>query len=469
MWTTSACISLARDTGVPVFAAPERQRAASIDFGGMHVGSSAGVVQPRDVRELAAVVDWAGARSLSLTVRGAGLSQSGQSIAMNSLTIDTSRLDWIIEQQLPSAARDGKLFCGAGLSWGRLLDFSSAKSRVPYVFPLNPDLTVGGVASAGGIGPTSHRHGLFVSGVSSLEVVTGTGEVLICTPTANRMLFDACLSGLGRVGVIASVEIPVTKIPHRILHIQLLYDDCKTWMTDQKLLAGESDVVYMESFCWAGAKGTRVGPHGRRQFCRWMFSISLGVELDRDGCVASWKTLERLAHREVLGIEEEEPLYVLSRQKSRFELMRNSGFWSSSHPWVEVFFPLSDDFAETVEEVLDMLSVSLGDGHRMNMVAKANWPSLMTSLDGEDSHVGLFALLPLGVQEHDLSATIDAVGKIDRIFRERGGKRYLSGWLGDPDIRYWKAHFGDTFDSWSGAKQQFDPRNVFTSLLFANK
>lgn len=62
-------------------------------------------------------------------------------------------------------------------------------------------LTVGGVLSVGGC-PLSNDEGAVVDRVRELTVVTGTGDLVRCSPTANRDLFDAALGGLGQCGII---------------------------------------------------------------------------------------------------------------------------------------------------------------------------------------------------------------------------------------------------------------------------
>ena len=74
------------------------------------------------------------------------------------------------------------------------------------------DITVGGFASVGGIGPASHRYGMFVDNVTAFEMVTWAGEVLRCSREQNRELFYRTLVGLGRQGIITEMTLRFIRI-----------------------------------------------------------------------------------------------------------------------------------------------------------------------------------------------------------------------------------------------------------------
>jgi FAD/FMN-containing dehydrogenase len=59
------------------------------------------------------------------------------------------------------------------------------KNLTPPVMPDAMMLTVGGTLSVGGIGETSYRYGAQVDNVVELDVVTGAGELVTCSPERN--------------------------------------------------------------------------------------------------------------------------------------------------------------------------------------------------------------------------------------------------------------------------------------------
>ena len=62
------------------------------------------------------------------------------------------------------------------------MDLLEGTGRLPRVLVDIAEATVGGTLSAGGLGTTSHRHGMQIAQVEQLEVVTGTGERYRCFP-----------------------------------------------------------------------------------------------------------------------------------------------------------------------------------------------------------------------------------------------------------------------------------------------
>ena len=67
-------------------------------------------------------------------------------------------------------------------------------------------LSVGGVLSVGGC-PTSNDEGAVVDRVRELTVVTGKGDVVRCSATHSRDLFEAALGGLGQAAIIVRARL----------------------------------------------------------------------------------------------------------------------------------------------------------------------------------------------------------------------------------------------------------------------
>lgn len=77
------------------------------------------------------------------------------------------------------------------------------------------DLSVGGALSVGGIGATTHRYGMQTDNVRELDVVTGDGEILTCSPEMNSDLFNSVRAGLGQFGIITSATLALVPAPDR--------------------------------------------------------------------------------------------------------------------------------------------------------------------------------------------------------------------------------------------------------------
>jgi hypothetical protein len=73
-------------------------------------------------------------------------------------------------------------------------------------------ITVGGFASVGGISPASHRYGMFVDTVQSLEYVTWDGELVACDRVRNCEQFYAVLAGQSRHGIIVTLTVRIIRV-----------------------------------------------------------------------------------------------------------------------------------------------------------------------------------------------------------------------------------------------------------------
>ena len=75
-------------------------------------------------------------------------------------------------------------------------------------------------------------------------------------------------------------------------------------------------------------------------------------------------------------------------------------------------------------------------------------------------------ILNPGVPPALVPGCLEVIRELDERFLARGGKRYLSGFLGaDLPADYWTAHFGRDYASWSDLKRRYDPKGIFCSAL----
>jgi cytokinin dehydrogenase len=227
-------VNLLRDLG--------SRRAASEDFGRLARGDAWGVALPRDIDELCATIAFASERGLVITVRGRGYSQSGQSLPAGGLSLDCTHLNRIgpIDPESPSVR------CEGGARLRDVVMATAERGFLPPVLPLNLDMTIGGLLSAGGIGSTSHHHGPVVANVLDIEIVTAVGERVRCSSSQNAGLFHAVLSGAGRCAVIASAHLALRRFQPRTQTYHLLYSSIGDWLDDQRRLSRSALADHLE-------------------------------------------------------------------------------------------------------------------------------------------------------------------------------------------------------------------------------
>ncbi|MBU1429225.1 FAD-binding oxidoreductase, partial [Myxococcota bacterium] len=95
----------------------------------------------------------------------------------------------------------------AGVSIQSLVDVFLPRGFFPYVVPGTFQVTVGGAIANDIHGKNHHVDGTFADHVRRVELLTGSGEVVICDAQHHPELFWATVGGLGLTGVILSAEV----------------------------------------------------------------------------------------------------------------------------------------------------------------------------------------------------------------------------------------------------------------------
>lgn len=432
----------------------EGTRAAySGDFGGLAHAKPAAVFSPSTTGALQQAVAYAHENDLPVTVRAHGLSQCGQTLpAAGGLTLHMDRFCAVHEREGES------IWADANASWSALLAATLPEARVPYVTPYNLNLSIAGLISVGGVGAASFRHGVAASHVTALEVVTADGEIQ--RVGTESPLFHACLGGLGNFGVISKAAIELRRAGKRVRTYSLAYLDKEQWLQDLAVFKRRAD--FIETFCSPALQGTRSTAKGRQPFAQWLFAMQVSFEYAEDapelahlGCdIRPWK---------ITNCQDETMQAYLSRHNSRFQAMKLTGQWELQHPWYECLVP-EDVMLEELDDLLDSLPLYYATVVHLVPIAGGR-PAGFFTAPARPEFFSVMILHP-GVPAALVPGCLEAVKALDERFLARGGKRYLSGFLGpglSPD--YWKTHFGPAYETWLGLKKRYDPKGIFCSAL----
>jgi cytokinin dehydrogenase len=456
-WSPSDVAALAAATGASVRQDPATRAGFAEDFGHLVRGEPGAVASPRNVDEIVATVELAARRKLPLCPRGRGYSQSGQSLSPDGLCLDLSRLDRIE----PVDAANRRVACEPGVRWRELLAATLRDGLVPRVLPLNLDMSVGGLLSAGGIGANSHHRGMAISQVAELDVVTARGQLTQCSAMRDGELFAAILGGLGRFGVVARATLELRPVPARVKTFHLVYVDREAWLADQARAVADGRAEHLEAICWMGAKGFR-RPAEAGSRMQWLYGLQLGFEYG-EAAPERAQALAGLSPAHVVHVDDETAAEFAARYQPRFDGMLRSGAWQQLHPWLESLVPIRR-LGAILPAILAMLPPSLGDGHRLLWVDTTRKPPFLAAPEREP--IVCFAVLPPGVTAVERPEILAALAEVDRLLREAGGKRYLSGWLGPMTEERWREHYGEAYPRLLELKRRFDPDRIFRSALF---
>jgi FAD/FMN-containing dehydrogenase len=202
------------------------RKAVSEDKGSYIHRSPIAVLRPKSVDDVSRMVTYANKHGLKIAMRGQGHSLYGQALVEGGIVIDSSTLSALRWK------RNDVLDAQPGARWGEVAKETLARGLTPVVMPDSMLLTVGGTLSVGGIGETSYRDGAQVDHVLELNVVTGAGELVTCSPDQNSELFRMTLAGLGQCGLIVQARLPLVPAPKYVATRTLMYDDMDAFVAD---------------------------------------------------------------------------------------------------------------------------------------------------------------------------------------------------------------------------------------------
>ncbi|KTD14542.1 cytokinin oxidase [Legionella gratiana] len=420
------------------------------DFGKLTHSNPAAIFEPETTESAQLLIQYAHENGLPVTLRGNGMSQSGQSLAVpGGLILNMKHFDSISEVEAYS------IWVEANTSWSTVLEKTLPHSLIPYVVPHNCNLSVGGVISAGGIGASSFKYGSVTAHVNSLKIVQANGELI--QTDAQSPLMQACLGGQGRFGLITQANIALRPCSKFVRTFFLVYLDKEAWLND--LLLCRTNADFIESFCTSAIQGAKLSEKGRLPFAQWLYAIHVSIEYNdfapdfSNLGVHPW----RLVHTQDESIHS-----YLHRHDSRFNVMKMTGQWELQHPWYECFIPGSQ--LESLEKLLDTLPIHYAPVVHITPVAPVSPTGFLQFPKSE--HIFALMILNPGLPEVFIPSCLQTIKHLDAIFLPNGGKRYLSGYLGEsPKKQFWQSHFEERYEDWICLKKRYDPQNIFCSFL----
>ncbi|BCA95958.1 hypothetical protein TUM19329_23190 [Legionella antarctica] len=452
-WNTEIIKQHKRETGQTLLKDEQTLVSFSQDFGKLIQSSPSAVCIPENTSSLQSLITFAHQNKLPVTIRGNGLSQCGQSLPIpGGLTLSMRHFIKPLDLQ------GDIIWIEANTSWADLLELSLQQHKAPFVLPYNCNLSVGGVLSAGGVGSSSFKYGAINSNISALEVIDGLGLKQIVNK--NSPLFHACLSGQGQFAVITKVAVELRTVKSFVKTFCLVYSSQEQWFEDIDKVKDKVD--YMELFCSPSIQGAKLKGEKRVPMAQWLYGLHLSVEYGNRAPALN-DVLSHLKPWQVINTQEETISSYFLRHNSRFDTMKMLGQWDLLHPWYECFIT-TKVLKENLAELLQQLPLHYASLVHVAPMAKRKQGFLM--LPEEDS-ICSFMILNPGVPDILKDSCLQAIQNLDACFLQQGGKRYLSGFLGqDLPPEYWSTHFGDQFSLWVSLKKQHDPVGIFSSMLY---
>jgi len=441
---------LAQETSGRVLTDAAAREAVATDFGRVVVRIPRAVVRPTSVEDVARVVKFAVRNSLGVGTRGGGHSQAGQSLSTD-LVLDVTSLSQV------KRVEEGAVTVQAGITWRALVEYLAPRLLSPPVLTNNLDVTVGGTLSMGGLGVASWRHGTQADNCLALEVVTGTGEIVRCSNSVNRDLFDAVRAGTGQFGVITEALLKVRRHHPYFRSFYLLYDDLSQLLDDLKTVMTDERFDNLEAWCVPCPQGFKKVGNKRQPFAQWFYPLHATVEVQETAPEAAEK-LHGLKFYKHVHTEDGEMLEFFTRLDNLFALWKRGGFWDYAHPWMECVLPWQTAGVYISQVLANLPPQAIAGGHILLWPARGPASSAPLFMRPPGDFVMGFGILP-AVPKHLVPEVLPRLNLASQASTTLGGKRYLSGWI-KFDHAAWKAHYGEQWTAIEAAKRKFDPHNV---------
>ncbi|GAA3009847.1 FAD-binding protein [Actinokineospora diospyrosa] len=411
---------------------------AADDYGQIAHRRPRAVLRPGSVTDVLKVVRFAAEHRIPVAVRGQGHSTYGQAQAPAGVVIDSRTLAAVHRVSAAGAVVD------AGATWLEVTKAALAAGLVPPVATDYLGLSVGGTLSVGGVGGATSHHGMLVDTVRELEVVTGEGKLVRCSPTVERDLFEAVLGGLGQYAVIVRATLRLVQAPTTARIYHLSYPDLRSMTAAQRIALADGRFDYLEGqVAWTGSG--------------WGYLLEGGIyhsaSTPDDNAVL--RGLPKAAKTEITPM----PYFDwLNRVYAVVEQLRPLKF---PNPWLNLFLPdrVTDSY---VESLLAKLTPADTGGGPILLYPFASKRITRPMVSLPDSPV-VFLLSILRVVAPPDQAVVQKLLADNRSAYERalavGGTQYPIGSIpsrpGD-----WQRHYGATYSRVRRLKARFDPRGI---------
>jgi FAD/FMN-containing dehydrogenase len=424
------------------------------NFGRVFRSSPRVMLEPKSPEDVIHAVRLAREHRLAVTARGAAHSQSNLAVSDGGLLLHMPALGRVLSVDAAAMTADVE----GGAIWGDVVRHLMPRGLAPPVLTNNLDVTVGGTLSIAGIGVASFRHGTQGDQVAELDVVTGKGDLVTCSPERDPDLFWSVIAGLGQVGIIVRARLRLRRVKPMTRTYYLLYDDPDRFMEDA-VRAMDGDVWdHLESWASPCPQGTKPVSGRRQVFAKWFFPFHLTVEFDPASPPDDAKLLAGLTPYTHLYTDDIPAIEFFERMIPVFDLWKRGGTWEHVHPWMESILPW-DRAGDLLEAILPDLPPSiLVGGHVLLWPARGSASRSRLFMRPPGENLMGFGILP-AVPPRYWPEAKPMLENASRLSIVMGGKRYLSGYVEFTESD-WREHFGGAWEPFAAAKRKHDPDGI---------
>ncbi|KAL3654827.1 Cytokinin dehydrogenase [Castilleja foliolosa] len=441
---------------------------ASNDYGNIVHETPTSVLDPRSIDDIIRLTRTSS--NTTIAARGHGHSVRGQAMARNGVVVNMTAL---MKQNRIIIVKSGYVDVGGGTLWMDVLRATLRYGMAPVSWTDYLYLTVGGTLSNAGISGQTFLHGPQITNVFQLDVVTGKGELITCSPDKNSELFLGVLGGLGQFGIITKARIALDKAPTRVKWARLIYSNFATFTRDQEHLISTKASSYVEGFLIVNESTT--------DQWRPSFSVSQSDQLriysllTNQSILYSIEVAKYYDNHSAATIDEEfgkllEELNFIkglnfSTDVSFFDFIHRVGNLDTpkmgsllSHPWLNLFIPKSRIFEFNKLVLAGMLPrLSHTSGlfifYPLN---KNKWNDAMSAVTSDEDVFYTLGLLHSSTPG-EYKSFDDFNDQVLSVCENAGisVKQYLPNHKTESA---WINHFGSKWNAFVARKKMFDPK-----------
>ena len=176
-------------------------------FYGANIRRPAVIVQPKNVHDIAAVVNVARETGIELAIRSGGHSLSGHSSTEGGVLLDLSSMKHLdIDVEKRTAWVESGMLAGEYTA-------EAGKHNLTTGFGDTSVVGIGGLTVGGGIGYLVRKFGLTIDQLLAAEVVTADGSILQVDANNHPDLFWALRGGGGNFGIVSRFQFQLHELP----------------------------------------------------------------------------------------------------------------------------------------------------------------------------------------------------------------------------------------------------------------
>lgn len=453
----------------------------SRDFGGLYSEKPLAVIRTGGADDVVRVIRRAlESPTLTVAARGNGHSINGQAMAHHGLVIDMKSMadNNRIDVNVNSMCVD----VGGGALWSDVLKHCvSEYGLAPKSWTDYLHLTVGGTLSNAGVSGQTFRFGPQTSTVTELEVVTGNGEIIVCSNSHNSQLFFSVLGGLGQFGIITRARVLLQPAPDMVRWIRVVYSEFDEFTRDAELLiTSQESFDYVEGFVFVNSDDPVNGwlsvlldsnqafdpTHLPKKTGPVLYCLEVALHYNNnhdDPFMMVEKLLGKLRYLKHFRFEIDLTyMNFLSRVDHVEEAARGSGIWATPHPWLNMFVSKKDIDAFNRIVFQNILKNGVNGPILTYPLLRSKWDNRWSVALPKNEMFYLVALLRFThahPTESEINEMVEQNEEIVQTCIKNGFdfKMYLPHYNSTVE---WKRHFGEQWGRFVNRKRQFDPKYV---------